>query len=705
MPASTPLPYATVTSLSAFDMIDSMGTNTNIAYQIGGTTAADLPNRDGEIELISALQYLGIHHIRNAGLDANPNENAGTAYPNAPSDYQNFLTIRNSIPNIKIDFVVDAGGPPYWGDGTASDMKIILLNLAQLGALAAMEGPNEPNNQTTYSPSGSLYPPGNTAYNQIWTDWGVAFQSLKNSSTAFTGVLILPPTSAVTGPNGADGVEATYATSGLTDHTAYYDLMNFHSYSSEGLDGLSLGDPHGAISNGNPPNSGCYQVSIPNWGRYAMPGKRVVITESGNNTALVATGGLKVSERAQGVALVSNYFWAKYFNALRLYQYEINDDSNDLSDSTVVRWGFYRGDWSKKVAADYVHNFTSVLADTAQSDPSMIPSFTVSGKNTSTWGATLAFSKSDGSYVIACNNTLQWWNATNGGDLTPIAENWTITFSTNSTYTITDVMTGVTSAPQTGLTAAVAVRGYPMLVHVTNNAPTVVVLTNGTSWTVPAGVTKLSLVECTGGGGGGAMVTGNGGGNGGGGGAYAAIANFTVTPGASIPYKIGAGGAGGGNNGSSPGGAGGTTFFSSASSVSAVGGKGGVLTNNTVAAGGSATNCVGTMKFSGGNGGPNTTFGAYGAGGGGAASAAGAGNAGHNDNTGAGGSSPGGGAGGVPDGDGVSSPNGGGGGGGVNSLRCGNGGTPGGGGGGDGADISSLGGIGGQGQVRITYSN
>ena len=68
---------------------------------------------------------------------------------------------------------------------------------------------------------------------------------------------------------------------------------------------------------------------------------------------------------------------------------------------------------------------------------------------------------------------------------------------------------------------------------------TVVVLTSGTSWTVPTGVTSVD-VECWGAGGGshyqGGTFTGAGGG------AYSATTGVAVTAGASITIGIGAAG-------------------------------------------------------------------------------------------------------------------------------------------------------------------
>ncbi len=237
---------------------------------------------------------------------------------------------------------------------------------------------------------------------------------------------------------------------------------------------------------------------------------------------------------------------------------------------------------------------------------------------------------------------------------------------------------------------------------------TTVILTSGTTWSVPAGITSLSSVECWGAGGGGSDYRSGGtaGGNAGGGGAWAEILNYSVTPGASIPIQIGAGGAGGidgGTTTTAAGSAGTSTYFNSTTTVMGAPGQGGSAANFTSnAAGGTTAASFGTNLFAGGAGGANKAN-AYNPGGGASGSPQGAGGAGQNGDVGyLGGSSPGAGAGGGGDTNGVSNVNGGGGGGGSDITISGIGGTPGGGGGSDFSQASNAG-AGGVGQIRIVY--
>ena len=216
------------------------------------------------------------------------------------------------------------------------------------------------------------------------------------------------------------------------------------------------------------------------------------------------------------------------------------------------------------------------------------------------------------------------------------------------------------------------------------------------NWTCPAGVTSVT-VECWGGGGsGGASINGGGspnrsGAGGGGGGAYSSSAAVTVIPGNTYAIVVGAGGPSGSSSTS-----GGDSSFNT-STVIAKGGAAGSSVNGSglagsAGSGGLASASTGTTKYSGGNGAAGTTTStAYGGGGG---SSAGTAVAGNNASTTTAGTAPAGGAAGgagktaaaAGDGSNASAPGGGGGG----ALSA--------------SSTGRLGGAGGTGQVRLTYT-
>jgi len=146
------------------------------------------------------------------------------------------------------------------------------------------------------------------------------------------------------------------------------------------------------------------------------------------------------------------------------------------------------------------------------------------------------------------------------------------------------------------------------------------ILTSGTSYTTPAGCTKI-YVELIGGGGASGSVNGtNGNASGGAGsGAYAAKL-FTVTPSTAYSYAIGAAGSPGASGNNNGGDGGDTTFTVGATTVTAGGGKGGKGASSGAGnggVGGTATN--GDLNVNGnpgGNGIFSTTTAAGGNGGG-----------------------------------------------------------------------------------------
>ena len=141
-------------------------------------------------------------------------------------------------------------------------------------------------------------------------------------------------------------------------------------------------------------------------------------------------------------------------------------------------------------------------------------------------------------------------------------------------------------------------------------------ITNG-NFTVPAGVTSITVEAWGAGGGGGSTTANNQAGSGGGGGAYARSV-LSVTAGTNYSVVVGTGGAAATNGGNS-------TFNSNW--VIAAGGQGGNTTTFIGGLGGSAANSIGTVKHAGGNGGNSLSTTYSGGGGGGAGSTGAGGNA------------------------------------------------------------------------------
>lgn len=156
-----------------------------------------------------------------------------------------------------------------------------------------------------------------------------------------------------------------------------------------------------------------------------------------------------------------------------------------------------------------------------------------------------------------------------------------------------------------------------------------------TSWTAPAGITKIQVLVVAGGGGGAGGATTYDGNGGGGGGGLIYNSAYAVTPGSSYTVTVGAGGAGGGQTAGSRGSSGGNSVFGT---LTAIGGGGGGSDSNATALSGGSGGGAGTSStnssfaggagtsgqgYAGGGGGP--TGGGPGGGGGGGGGAGGPG--------------------------------------------------------------------------------
>jgi hypothetical protein len=145
------------------------------------------------------------------------------------------------------------------------------------------------------------------------------------------------------------------------------------------------------------------------------------------------------------------------------------------------------------------------------------------------------------------------------------------------------------------------------------------VFTSNGAWTVPSGVTSVTVLVVGGGGGGGGNSGFGGAGGGGGGVVYSA--NYAVTPGENIAITIGSGGIGAGRGDGGSGANGGNSYFGS---LVAYGGGGGAYGNNGGGNGGSGGGTANSANSyglgtpgQGNNGGVSAAWGCSGGGGGG----------------------------------------------------------------------------------------
>ncbi|MBO7648480.1 MAG: fibrobacter succinogenes major paralogous domain-containing protein [Bacteroidales bacterium] len=154
------------------------------------------------------------------------------------------------------------------------------------------------------------------------------------------------------------------------------------------------------------------------------------------------------------------------------------------------------------------------------------------------------------------------------------------------------------------------------------------------TWQVPPGVNTINIIAIGGGGGGGAVCptfssSAVRGCAGGGGGAYVRVNNYTVTPGDVLTIHVGSKGSGHQSCSSTYRGWGGDSWVKLGSTTIALAKGASDVADGAVnepGTGGQASQCIGTEKFSGGNGGKGSTGAWCGSGGGGAAGGGNGGN-------------------------------------------------------------------------------
>jgi hypothetical protein len=343
----------------------------------------------------------------------------------------------------------------------------------------------------------------------------------------------------------------------------------------------------------------------------------------------------------------------------------IGSTATDNADFTTVTGSFLissnAGSFNVNIAADQItegsQSFRVNLRTTSVSGPIQATSGYVTINDTSqtpTYAfGTIPTSINEGvsgtfnvSTTNIPNSTVLYWTishiSTAAADFSANSGSFSITSNAGS-FTVTPTADAATEGPQT-FRVEIRTTSTTGTIRATSNIVTVndtsltqpgqvlfQVTTSTTTrvatWTVPAGVTSVSVV-CIGGGGGGRAGSSNGSissGGGGGGGGLSYRNNIAVTPGSSITVQIGRAGNGIAGAGTGGAGAGGQSYFFTTSTVAANGGGGGQGSGGVWAGGtaGTVVNNTGAVGFSGGvgGGGPRNVR----AGGGGAAGYAGAG--------------------------------------------------------------------------------
>ena len=323
-------------AVAANTFLSSLGINTHIEQGWGGE-APDEP----------LFKYTGIRNARD-GWD--------------PSVTSMYLTLHNNT-GVQMNLI---------GTDKPSVASFIsgAQTLASAGALVSIEGPNEPNNwPITYN--GQVGGGGGT-----WVPVAQFQNALYTQAKANPVLANYPVFSVSEGGAEVNNVGLQFLTipvgagTVMPSGTQYADYGNLHNY----LDGSVLQDNQAwdaadrILRSHNATMFGEYGVTwAHNYTGYSTPQLQtlpVVTTETGWGT--VGPGAL--TEAQQGKVLL-NVYLAQFKRGFRYtYIYEFVDGQG--GDSTGE--GIFHANYTPKASATFIHNFTTILADTNSFSPSSL---------------------------------------------------------------------------------------------------------------------------------------------------------------------------------------------------------------------------------------------------------------------------------------------------------------------------------------------
>ena len=347
----TPIPTATPTPgppasgvMKANDFLNTTGVTTKYLWFHDETVA----------QLQSMLTYLGVRHTREDG-------NADT------TQLQGLCTIHAAMGNT-VDVL------PWGGDLT--DTMNFAHYLANCGALLAVEGKNEPNNFGDFSYNGFTCGRGGTYLGCAY------FQRDYYAAVKADPILSSYPMFAETEP-GAEpdntGLQFLTIPAGagalLADGTKYGDYTNLHNYvqcngCSVMADNQAWNAEETAASVGSwdgPVGEFCGTTFGQHFSAYDLTtcaSLPRVTTETG------WPSGQQLSEDQRGKLFTSLYLDAAVRGWSYTFIYQIKDDGDGF--------GLYDDNVNPKLAATYIHNLTTILADTSSAFTPTVVNYTIS---------------------------------------------------------------------------------------------------------------------------------------------------------------------------------------------------------------------------------------------------------------------------------------------------------------------------------------
>jgi hypothetical protein len=319
------------TAVSANDFLNSIGVGVHVQH-----------HQPAE-KLVAGLKYTGVRAIRD-GADGN-------------FDMTGLLLLHQQA-GVRVDFTPGSGA----SDGDIAKTITACRELAAAGALLAVEGPNEPNNF-----GGVTYQGRNSDRLKSWlpvAEFQRDLYSAVKSDPALSAYPVYGPSECgaedddvglqfLTIPNGAHRL--------MPDGTRFADYVNCHNYVCGQIRGMI--DNQATLAASTRP-----EVAIDHlYGNHGLTWRKnftgytekeletipKVTTETGWKTDDTPAG-----DERQGKVFL-NVFLAQYKAGWKhTFIYKFTDDPDGA-------YGLYRRDLTTpRVAADDLHNFTTILADT-----------------------------------------------------------------------------------------------------------------------------------------------------------------------------------------------------------------------------------------------------------------------------------------------------------------------------------------------------
>ena len=224
---------------------------------------------------------------------------------------------------------------------------------------------------------------------------------------------------------------------------------------------------------------GQYPVSMS--GTVDVPGKPIVVTETGFSTitANSVNGAIwGVSENVQAKYLLNDLLDNYRGGTARTYIYELLDEVVDPAQTNIeYHFGLFRSDYTPKPAALGIHNLTQILSDTASTSKTFPPtSLTYSVADTASSNpidfsqTSCLFQKANGRFYLVIWNEPTLWQKSPLQELPPPAPH-TVALTLAAAPTSVNVYDPLTAAsPIAGYTkqsqVTIPVSDHPMVVEI-----------------------------------------------------------------------------------------------------------------------------------------------------------------------------------------------------------------------------------------------